>query len=71
LEDFIAKAQERWPKGARLVLVPLAINTALQPEQHQLLPWLRFAYRIPAKFVSVSMMSLDHLSSSIQEGPRI
>jgi hypothetical protein len=71
LEDFIAKAQERWPKGARLVLVPLATNTALHPEQHQLLPWLRFACRIPANFVSVSIISLKHLSSSVQEGPRI
>jgi len=70
LEDFITKAQEHWPKGSRLVLVPLATNTALQPEQHQLLPWLRFAFRIPAKFVSVSIMHSDHLSSTIPQEPR-
>jgi hypothetical protein len=69
LEDFIIKAQKAWPKGAQIVLVPLATNTAREPEHHHVQQWLRFAYRTDAKFVSVSLTDLSD-NSYIKEGSR-
>ena len=69
LEDFINNAHQLWPTGANIVLVPLATNTARQPEQHQVKQWLRFAERLNTKFVSVSILPIDDPNSHSQTGP--
>lgn len=70
LQDFINRAKELWPKGARIVLVPLATNIGREPEQHQTQQWLRFASRIPAEFATVSVASSEYASPNTQEGTR-
>lgn len=56
LEDFISKAKERWPEGAQIALVPLAINNTHEPQKHQVQQWLRFACRIQTQFLTVSLI---------------
>lgn len=70
LEDFINKAKELWPEGARIVLVPLANTISCEPEQHQVQQWLRFASRMPAKFVTVSTISSEHYIQNTQAGTK-
>jgi len=70
LEDFINRAKEQWPKGARIGLVPLANNIEREPETHQIQQWLRFASRIPAGFVTVSVATSEYASPNTQEGTR-
>jgi hypothetical protein len=68
LEDFLTKAQELWPKGARIVLVPLATNIVREPDQHLVEQWLRFVDRTHAKFVTVSLIPADDLTPNSQSG---
>lgn len=56
LEDFLTKAQEYWPKTTQIVIVPLATNAALEPLEHQVQQWLRFAYRTQSTFLTVSLI---------------
>lgn len=58
LEDFLTNAHELWPTGTRVALVPLSLDYEREPEQHQLNQWLRFADRLGADFVSVSVPRL-------------
>jgi hypothetical protein len=68
LEDFIINAQALWPKGARIVLVPLATGIGHEPQQHQVQQWLRFADRMPTHFVSVSLVPVSNNISVAQTG---
>ena len=70
LEDFINKAKELWPEGSRIVLVPLANNTSFAPEQHQVEQWQRFACRLQADFVSVSIINSGNDSQCTQTGSK-
>jgi hypothetical protein len=69
LEDFITKAQELWPKGSHIVLVPLSTSIEREPDMHHVQQWLRFAARSKAEFVMVSLITLDNDSPSSQTGP--
>lgn len=56
LDDFLASARELWPKGARIVLVPLATHIEREPDLHQVQQWLRFAGRAEPEFITVSLI---------------
>lgn len=62
LEDFICNAKELWPKSAHIVVIPLATNPALEPNKQHVQQWLRFAQRMQAGFVSVSIIPVTELS---------
>lgn len=68
LQDFISKALELWPKGACIVLVPLATTIAREPDQHLVKQWLRFVDRKHTKFVTVSLIPADTLRPNSQAG---
>jgi hypothetical protein len=69
LEDFITAAQALWSKGAHVVIVPLAIDIECEPEQHHVQQWLRFAGRIQAQFVTISLLPSFHIGPNIRNGP--
>lgn len=55
LSDFLAAARCQWPEPTRVTLVPLANEPDQPPAEHLLAPWLRFADRQPAGFVTVAL----------------
>jgi len=59
LEDFILRAESLWPKDTHIVLVPLATSAVLEPNPQQIQQWLRFAKRISAKLITVSVAPTD------------
>jgi len=56
LEDFLISASKLWPKGAQIVLVPLATHIEREPDAHQVQQWLRFAKRAGPEFITVSLI---------------
>ncbi len=68
LEDFLSRAQDIWPNGIQIVLVPLAINNSREPDAHQVQQWLRFAKRIKSQCVTVSLIPASKAVSDMVEG---
>lgn len=56
LEDFLTTAQNLWPEGSQIALVPLATHIEREPDAHQVQQWLRFAKRVGPEFVTVSLI---------------
>ncbi len=56
LADFLEQAQQRWPAGTRVVLVPLAADPQATPAEHQIDQWLRFAERVGRDRLQVSLV---------------
>lgn len=59
LQDFLEAAEQRWPDGSQVTLVPLAPDPRQAPPQHLILPWLRFSERLPGGFAHVSLADLE------------
>ncbi len=55
LQDFLESARSTWPTTTRVALVPLAADINHEPDRQQIQPWLRFAERLGAEFVRVSL----------------
>ncbi|MFV8572204.1 DUF2868 domain-containing protein [Marinobacter sp. SBS5] len=56
LHDFLVQAQEQWPTGTRVMILPLANNANERPKNHLIQPWLRFTERLPAGFATVALL---------------